>query len=228
MLYGDNGNSVPQKLYVFLFQTLIFAAAVWLLILNGFSELNHWFGWNLQKGDEGRRTILMAFIFVTYLRMQFTIFYLLKRKIPWEEAITLPFAFGLYYIGFSFLGGITEKPVNGWDILFILLFAAGAFINTFSEVLRDRWKKDVQNKGKLYTEGLFAYSMHVNYFGDLLWVLAFALVSWNMWAMIIPAFLFCFFAFYNIPMLDKYLADKYGEDFQEYQKKTKKFIPFVY
>jgi protein-S-isoprenylcysteine O-methyltransferase Ste14 len=32
----------------------------------------------------------------------------------------------------------------------------------------------------------------------------------------------------QIPMLDKHLGRKYGNEFEEYAKQTKKFIPFVY
>lgn len=38
------------------------------------------------------------------------------------------------------------------------------------------------------------------------------------------------FAFYSpsIPRLDTYLAEKYGKEFEEYAKRTKKFIPGIY
>ena len=70
--------------------------------------------------------------------------------------------------------------------------------------------------------------MHINYFGDILWVAALAILTRNYYASIVPILLFVMFVFYNIPMLDKYLSTKYGKAFQEYQKKTKKLIPFIY
>lgn len=36
------------------------------------------------------------------------------------------------------------------------------------------------------------------------------------------------FIVFQIPMLDKHLSKKYGDEFEEYAKQTKKFIPFVY
>ncbi|MEO8413133.1 MAG: DUF1295 domain-containing protein [Ginsengibacter sp.] len=101
-------------------------------------------------------------------------------------------------------------------------------MNTFSELLRSAWKKNPSNKGKLYTGGLFKYPMHINYFGDLLWVSGYALVTGNGYSIFIVIFLFCFFAFYNIPMLDKHLASKYGVAFEGYKRRTKKLVPFVY
>ena len=70
--------------------------------------------------------------------------------------------------------------------------------------------------------------MHINYFGDLLWVTALALITRNVWSTVIPVFLFCFFAFYNIPKLDAHLGQKYLKQFTDYQKRTKRLIPFIY
>ncbi len=36
------------------------------------------------------------------------------------------------------------------------------------------------------------------------------------------------FIFYHIPGLDTYLEERYGDEFVEYSKKTKKFMPLVY
>ncbi len=154
--------------------------------------------------------------------------YLLKRKMPWEESLSVSFAFALYYIGFSLLVLPTEKHLNAVDGMGISLFLIGSFINTFSELQRHFWKKQLENKGKLYTQGLFQYAMHINYFGDVCWVTAFAVFTRNLYAGIIPLVLICFFVFYNIPKLDRYLASKYEDDFEIYSHKTKKIIPFLY
>jgi steroid 5-alpha reductase family enzyme len=90
------------------------------------------------------------------------------------------------------------------------------------------FKEKEDNKGKLYTEGLFKYAQHINYFGDFVWILGFALMTRNIWALIMPLFCFLGFLFINIPMLDKYLEEKYQNEFIAWQQKTKKFIPFIY
>ena len=41
----------------------------------------------------------------------------------------------------------------------------------------------------------------------------------------IPVFLFCFFAFYNAPKLDRYLNAKYGDGYEDYVRRTKMLIP---
>lgn len=62
----------------------------------------------------------------------------------------------------------------------------------------------------------------------MLWVTAYALITRNWYAVSIPVFLFCFFAFYNAPKLDKYLNNKYGAAFKRYAETTKMLIPFIY
>lgn len=147
---------------------------------------------------------------------------------PWEETFSILFAFALYYVGFALFGYRSTQNIDFVDILAIGIFLLGSFLNTGSEIARDKWKKDLNNSGQLYTIGLFKYSMHINYFGDLLWVSAYALLTRNWYSITIPVFLFCFFTFYNIPKLDAYLSSKYGKQFEEYRNITKKFIPFIY
>lgn len=165
---------------------------------------------------------------IVFSRICITLFIFIKRKIPWAEAFNIPIAFALYYIGFAFLGYTNSKAFGLCDVIGIILFVTGSFTNTYSELLRYKWKKDPSAKGHLYTKGLFKYSMHINYFGDLLWVSGYAFVTGNFYSALIVAFLFCFFAFYNIPMLDKHLALKYGNEFEEYKSNTKKLVPFIY
>ena len=154
--------------------------------------------------------------------------FLLQRKMPWEESISVPLAFALYYVGYPLFVLSTSRPIDGLDYFAVALFVIGCVINSGGEILRNQWKKKSQNKGKIYTEGFFKYSRHINYFGDILWVSAYAIITKNVWSITIPVFLFCFFAFYNSPKLDKYLKEKYGKDYDEYARKTKMLIPFIY
>ena len=101
-------------------------------------------------------------------------------------------------------------------------------MNTYSEYTRYIWKKQDKNKGNLYTEGLFKFSMHINYFGDIILFTGVALITLRFSMLFIPLAMAMNFIFIIIPRLDKYLAQKYGVEFQEYADKTKKLIPGVY
>jgi steroid 5-alpha reductase family enzyme len=114
----------------------------------------------------------------------------LKRAIGWKEAVSILFAFLVYYVGSPLLGGTTSGPVDWIDGVAIGLFCAGSFINTYSEILRDIWRKKPENRDKLYTGGPFQYARHINYFGDILWGSGLALLTRNAWSALIPLCLF--------------------------------------
>lgn len=228
MIYGMSHSSAPQKSVMMIAQTLILGVAVWLLLLGGLEAVSRLLHVSWARAVPVRRVLLTVAFGVVYVRIAITGLYLLKRSMGWEEAISIPFAFMVYYVGFSLLAGPVDAPIGGAAYIGIVLFVIGSCINTGSELMRDRWKKAPANKGKLYTGGLFRYAMHINYFGDILWVIGLALMTASLWSAIIPVLLFVFFAFYNAPMLDSHLAEKYGDDFAAYRKRTKRIIPFIF
>lgn len=227
-MYGQESQSIPQKILIHLLELGLLGLAYWLLFLRGGDVVEARLGIHNAELTYGRRILIYLFHLIIFVRMSFMMLVLLKRKIPWEESISVPLAFALYYLGFSLLVLPTAKPLAAIDLLAIVLFVTGCTLNTGGELQRHIWKQDPQNKGRLYTQGFFKYAMHINYFGDLLWVIAYAMLCRNAYAFLIPLFLFCFFAFFNIPKLDAYLKEKYGQAFVKYAKSTKKFIPFIY
>ncbi len=224
-LYGRYDRSLPQKSVMVGLELCILAVSYWVLFLGGYGSIFHS---GTMVGDLGRHVLIFIFSCIVLVRTSVTFFYLLKRAVPWQEAVSVPFAFAIYYLGYALLGYPSGKPVDAVDVFAILLFLFGSFLNTYSELQRDRWKKVPSNKGHLYTSGLFSYSMHINYFGDILWVTAYAIVTRNWYSAAIPVLIFFFFAFYNAPKLDSYLRSKYGTEFEEYSKRTKKLVPFLY
>ena len=227
-LYSQHSKSIPQKITIVVIELLLLYFSYWILFRGGGTVLLNYLGIEAIPGNFYSRVIIFSFSVIVFLRITFTLVYLLKRKIPWEESVSVPIAFALYYIGFALFGYNRALPLDWLDLLAVLIFLTGSFLNTFSEIQRHLWKQHPENKEKLYTKGLFGYAMHINYFGDLLWVTAYALVTRNPWSAVIPVFLLCFFAFYNIPKLDAHLAQKYPAQFADYQKRTKRLIPFIY
>lgn len=226
-LYQSNGKSIAQRVLLLVIQTVILGISAWLL-LGGAKSLNTWFGWRLADDNGHREVVFFILFLVVYARITFMVCYLVRRSISWNEAFAIPCAFALYYIGFPLFSLASYTSIKNYDYVYIVLFLFGSWVSTFSESLRDAWKKDPKNKGKLYTKGLFRFSMHINYFGEVIWVTALALFTDNVWALCLPAFLLAMFVFYNIPALDRHLREKYGEEFVTYQRETKKLIPFIY
>jgi steroid 5-alpha reductase family enzyme len=162
------------------------------------------------------------------VRIIFTLFSFLKREIDWKETGAIILGIVFYQIGFAITGATQQAPIDLYDLFSISLFILGSYLNTVSEYQRKKFKENKENAGKLYTEGLFKYAQHINYFGDFVWILGFALMTRNAWALIMPIFCFIGFLVFNIPMLDNYLKEKYGAEYLAWNQKTKKFIPYIY
>ncbi|HEX2934318.1 MAG TPA: DUF1295 domain-containing protein [Bacteroidales bacterium] len=227
-LYGQKSKSIPQKIVIHFIEILLLWLSYWILFERGGNWIENTLGITNSAGMIDRRVIIFIFNLIIFFRLAYMMVFLLKRKIPWEESVSVPLAFALYFIGFPLFVLPILKSIDGLDYFAVVLFIMGCVLNSGGEILRDKWKKNPENKGKIYTQGFFKYSRHINYFGDILWVTAYALITKNWWSATIPVFLFCFFAFYNAPKLDEHLKEKYGKDYEAYAKRTKMLIPFIY
>ena len=188
-------------------------------------------GWLMSDSVRGNFVgpiLLLTFAIFYLLRLLATLFVFLKRRMSWQEAILISTVMSIIIIVLFNYGRRQSNSINAVDIIAIVLYLFGSYLNTFSEYQRYVWKRKPQNLGHLYTEGLFRFSMHMNYFGDVVLFTGFALVTHNFVLFLIPLLMMLNFAVVLIPSLDDYLEDKYCTEFQEYAKRTKKFIPFVY
>lgn len=199
MDYSNKSASIGQKSFVLVVEIILLYISYWILFLNGGEAVFSWLGKSVANVDNTRKLVILLFSIIVFLRMGFMMFFLLKRALPWSETFTLILPFALYYVGYSLLVMVTNRPLGWFDYIGIAIFVVGSILNTMSELQRHFWKKKPTSKGKLYTEGLFSHSMHINFFGDLLWVLAYAILSQNIFSIIIPILLFCLFVFFNIP-----------------------------
>ncbi len=116
-----------------------------------------------------------------------------------------------------------------------LIDAIGIFVWMFGfyfEVIGDRqlaqFIKNPANKGKLLQSGLWAYTRHPNYFGEVtqwwgLWLVALSVPN-AVWSVIGPITItFLIFRVSGIPMLEKKLSEH--PDFANYKFKVSMFFP---
>ena len=181
-----------------------------------------------RDGNFVREVITIACLIIYLFRLYFTTFVFLKRKMVWGEIFIISTLMSAALFALGHAGGFSSATLNLFDYFGILLYIIGSWLNTQSEYTRYFWKKDDNNKGKLYTEGLFKYSMHINYFGDVLLFSGLVLITQSFTLFIIPFAMLVNFVVSIIPRLDKYLESKYGNDFVDYSAKTKKLIPWIY
>ena len=180
------------------------------------------------EGNIYRQVVMFICCFIYFIRFTIGLFIFTQRKISWFEGglVTVLFFMMFYFFGIS--AGSHPDSIGIIDIFGISLFLFGSCINTLADYQRFSWKRKTENKGRLYTSGLFKYSMHINYFGDAMAYLGLALITYNLVCLCISMGMVVYFIAFEIPKLDGHLKKKYKHEFTEYSRATKKFVPFIY
>ena len=205
-------KSIPQKIFIL----ICLYGVVFLVLFNNKYPLDL------------RPVIVIVCVMIYLVRLLIMFFIFLKRKILWMEAFEVAFLMSIVLFILTYTGKINLTSLTAVDIIGLFLYISGSFINTYSEYLRYKWKKNPENEGHIYKYGLFKYSMHINYFGDVILFAGLSILSGTFWTLIIPTgMLFNFIAF-TVPNLDSYLSQKYKNEFLEYANSTKKIIPYIY
>lgn len=202
-------------------------ASVWLLFADQTAS-NTVFQKHPAAGDLMRRILIASCLIIYFVRLQITVWVFQKRKWTWLETIIITVLMSFVLYSFAKVGGSSNHVVGTVELIGFLLYLSGSYINTHSEYYRHVWKLKEQNKMRLYTEGLFSWSMHINYFGDIVLFTGLAIITRNPAMLVIPLIMTMNFVFFIIPSLDRYLEKKYKDEFRDYSRKTKKFIPLVY
>lgn len=176
-----------------------------------------------------RMSILTSFGLIYMIRLNVMSRFLLKRELAVEE-LTFVILIWLPSILSSFVLLTTTdadlKALHCTIIAAIYLF--GSYLNTYSELQRKIWKGNAANKGRCYTDGLFSFSRNINYFGDTVLFSAWAAATGSWWNIWVPIAMAASFWFHHIPDKEKYLAQRYGRDWDDYTAKTPyAFIPYV-
>jgi steroid 5-alpha reductase family enzyme len=92
-----------------------------------------------------------------------------------------------------------------------------------------RFRADPANRGRVLDHGLWQYSRHPNYFGEVtLWlgiaVLGVAAGAW--WALLSPLMVFIIVTrITGVAAMDRHLRDTRGEAYAKYVRTTSAFIP---
>lgn len=129
-----------------------------------------------------------------------------------------------------FINKNTGSSLNFFDILGVLIWLLGFLFESIGDAQLSSFIKNPSNKGKLMQNGLWRYTRHPNYFGEVtqwwgLWLIAINVP--NYWLSIIGplTITILILKISGIPMLEKKMAE--NPEFAEYKKKTSMFIPFL-
>jgi protein-S-isoprenylcysteine O-methyltransferase Ste14 len=227
-MYELRTPSTAQRLMLAGFVAVWVALAWWLLFGGGLAIAGGWFGWTWRPGDLVRRACLVAALSIYFIRILFTEFVFVKRGVSWSEVLTIiPWLLCIYVL-LAVVGGRNPATLGVPGVIGVVLFVVGSWVNSYAEYTRHLWKQRPENHGRLYTEGLFRYSRHPNYFGDLISFSGLCLISGSWVTTPILLLMLAGFVFVNVPVLDSHLHERYGEAFDAYATRTRKLIPFLY
>lgn len=131
--------------------------------------------------------------------------------------------------------GSTEPEIGLVGALGLLLWILGFSIEVVADRQKTAFRQREENRGRYITEGLWAWSRHPNYVGEiLLWVgvacLALpALQGWSYFTLISPVFVYILLSrISGVPLLEARGQKKWGEDpsYQQYRKQTPVLFPW--
>ncbi len=200
----------------------------WLLFLNGIDVIARYFGFPVATGDNNRRNYLLLAMGLYFFKSVISQFVFMNREYKWSEALTSALWLFISYATFVFTAGTIKFTAGRTETAGIIVLLIGVIISLLSEYQRISWLSNLVNSGKLYKGGLFRLTRHINYFGEVIIFTGFALITKSVWAYTIPVTLIIVFSMVNIPMQDKKLREKFGNEFDEYASHSKKMIPFLY
>lgn len=135
--------------------------------------------------------------------------------------------FFMWLICFPILVSIDN--VEWFNLIGILVWVLGFYFEALSDWQLKKFLDNPQNKGKIMQSGLWAYSRHPNYFGEVtmwwgIWLLNLSFVQ-NWWTIIGPLTItFLILKVSGIPLLEKRYEG--NPEFEEYKKKVSPFIPW--
>ena len=148
------------------------------------------------------------------------------RQLFTDRVGPVRFLFALLFIGVLYslpglLAFLNPVPISfGTVALGLGLFSFGSLINASADVQKMTAK--AMGAG-LVADGIWRRVRHVNYLGDLLRYLSFAVVAGSGWAYLVPALVFVLYL-QRIGAKERQMAAKYPE-FAAYQQRSVRLLP---
>ncbi|MFW2404767.1 MAG: DUF1295 domain-containing protein [Gammaproteobacteria bacterium] len=128
----------------------------------------------------------------------------------------------------------TRQDLGAFAAIGAALWVLGFTIEAVADRQKREFRADANNRDRFINTGLWAWSRHPNYFGEIaLWlgVAVIAIPNLNGWqwaTLLSPLFVYLLLTrISGIPMLERYADDKWGgdEDYERYKALTPALLP---
>jgi steroid 5-alpha reductase family enzyme len=127
-----------------------------------------------------------------------------------------------------------RKELGLFALIGTLVWVFGFAIEATADAQKNRFRADPENKGKFIDTGLWAWSRHPNYFGEIVIWIGVAIIAlpvlrgWQWVTLISPVFVTLLLTrISGVPILEKRADEKWGgqEDYEAYKGRTPVLIP---
>jgi steroid 5-alpha reductase family enzyme len=128
----------------------------------------------------------------------------------------------------------SRKALGLFALVGFLVWLLGFVFEVTADAQKSRFRADPENKGKFIDTGLWAWSRHPNYFGEIVLWIGVAIIAlpvlqgWQWVTLISPVFVALLLTrISGVPMLEKRADEKWGgqEDYEAYKARTPVLIP---
>jgi steroid 5-alpha reductase family enzyme len=128
----------------------------------------------------------------------------------------------------------TREDLGLLALLGTLIWLFGFSFEVLADTQKSAFREDPENKGKFIDTGLWSWSRHPNYFGEIMLWVGVAVIAlpvmrgWQWVTLISPVFVTLLLTRVSgIPILEKRADEKWGgqEDYEVYKERTPVLIP---
>ncbi len=128
----------------------------------------------------------------------------------------------------------TRRDLGLSALIGFLVWATGFAIEATADGQKNRFRADPENKGDFIDTGLWSWSRHPNYFGEIVLWIGVTIIAlpvlrgWQWVTLISPVFVTLLLTrISGVPMLEKRADEKWGgqEDYEAYKARTPVLIP---
>ena len=193
--------------------------------------------------------ILSSLIIIWTLRLGSFLFFRIKKAGEDKRFREIKKSFSWFFMAFTFSGmwvsicalcaltGISNGiELTGVTYIGILLFLIGFALEIIADTQKTNFRKIKDNKDKFITTGLWKYSRHPNYLGEIILWIGVAIISYSsleinqLFTLISPIFTYLLLVHVSgINLLEKSGEKKWGDlnEYKQYKKETPRLFWFI-
>ena len=193
--------------------------------------------------------ILSSLIIIWTLRLGSFLFLRIKKAGEDKRFREIKKSFSWFFMAFTFSGmwvsicalcaltGISNGiELTGVTYIGILLFVIGFTLEIIADTQKTNFRKIKDNKDKFITTGLWKYSRHPNYLGEIILWIGVAIISYSsleinqLFTLISPIFTYLLLVHVSgINLLEKSGEKKWGglNEYKKYKKETPRLFWFI-